>query len=91
MRNLKSVKLHSLIAGTTVWTEELWEGALAYLLENTATPDAQVMAEMLDSPVSEYSVYKIDYLRQFRQLPPTVVLGAFDWMRFLKDARSSRR
>lgn len=91
MRQLNPVKLHELIASATLWTDELWNAALAYVLENTATPDAIVMARMvLGSELSQH-MYKIDYLREFRGWPPTVLPGAFDLMRHQKWVRADAR
>lgn len=87
MARIKPLKLHDLIAGSTVWSEELWASALGYLLERTSTLDALVMAEVIGIHERPWLVHKIDYLRDFRDFPPTVLLGAFDWMRYQKAAR----
>lgn len=87
MAILKPLKIHDLIAGSTVWSDELWDRALTYLLERTSTPEALVMAECIRSPERPWLVRKIDHLRDFRDVPPTVLLGAFDWMRYHKAAR----
>ena len=87
MSTLKPLKLHNLIAGSTAWSDELWDRALAYLLERTSTPDALVMAEVIGSHERPWLVHKIDHLREFRDFPPTVLLGAFDWMRYQKAVR----
>jgi hypothetical protein len=86
MRHLNQVKLHELIGSATVWTDDLWDDALDYLVENTATPDAIVMAEIVLGDEQAPHLYKVDYLRDFRGFPPTVLLGAFDLMRYRKAA-----
>ena len=91
MVNLKPLKLHDIIGTATAWTDELWDRALTYLLDHTSTFDALAMAEVISSgPVPNYP-YKIDFLREFRSYPPTVLLGAFDLMRVRKlgDGRSA--
>lgn len=80
MSKLNSVKLHSIIGTSTVWTDEAWNNALTYLLENTSTIDAIAMTRGL-GPEPPGHTHKIDYLREFRSYPPTVLLGAFDMMR----------
>lgn len=87
MDDLKPLKLHDLLAGTMVWSDELWASALVYLLERTSTPDVLVMAEVIGIQERPWLVHKIDYLRGLRDVAPTVLLGAFDWMRYQKAAR----
>jgi hypothetical protein len=88
MQKLNQVKLHELIGTQTLWTDELWNDALDYLVENTATPDAIVMADILLGDEQAPHLYKIDYLRDFRGFPPTVLLGVFDLMRYRKAVAS---
>lgn len=80
---LKPVKLHELIGGQTTWTDEMWDAALEYMLERIGTMQAIFMAEQLHHDGTRLPNYphKIDYLREFRDYPPTVLLGAFDLMR----------
>lgn len=80
---LKPLKLHDLIGGQTTWTDELWKEALAYLLERIGTMQAIYMTEQLHHDGTRLPNYphKIDYLREFRDYPPTVLLGVFDLMR----------
>jgi hypothetical protein len=84
---LKPLKLHELIAGATVWTDELWSEVSTYLLERVGTMDAISMAEQLHSDGTELPDYphKIDFLREFHDYPPTVLLGSFDLMRVWKS------
>lgn len=89
MAELKPIKLHNIIGSTTVWTDDLWDEALNYLLENTGTLDALAMAETLFGDDRPNYLHKIDYLREFRAYPPTVLLGAFDFMRHHKTARNN--
>jgi hypothetical protein len=89
MPNLKPLKLHTIIGSNTVWTDELWNAALTYLLERTGTFDALAMTETLYDDYAREYPHKIDYLREFRSYPPTVLLGAFDLMRFNKGTRAS--
>ncbi|MFD9889721.1 hypothetical protein ACFWY9_10285 [Amycolatopsis sp. NPDC059027] len=90
MSNLNPVKLHTIIGTSTAWTDELWEEALDYLLANTATPDAILMSIALSVGAPPDYPHKIDYLREFRKFPPTLLLGAFDLMRFIKHERAKR-
>jgi hypothetical protein len=83
---LKPLRLHELIGGATVWTDELWDMAMGYLLERVGTMQAIFLAEQLHhdgTRVPDYP-HKVDFLREFRQYPPTVLLGAFDFMRVRK-------
>jgi hypothetical protein len=85
MAKLHPLKLHTIIGTSTEWTDELWDDALHYLLENTSTLDVLAMTETL--PTLLAFSHKIDYLREFHNYPPTLVLGAFDLMRALKSGR----
>jgi hypothetical protein len=89
MPDLKPLKLHTIIGSNTVWTDELWNAALTYLLERIGTHDALAMTESFYGDHAPGYPHKIDYLREFRSYPPTVLLGAFDLMRFNKEARAS--
>jgi hypothetical protein len=83
MTSLKPLKLHRIIGPTTAWTDDLWNEALAYLLERVGTTQSIFMAEQLhhdDTRLPDYP-HKIDFLREFRDYPPTVLLGSFDLMR----------
>lgn len=83
MAELKPLKLHALIGGHTTWTDELWNETLTYLLEHVGTMQAILMAEQLhrDGSTPPNYPHKIDYLREFRDYPPTILLGVFDLMR----------
>lgn len=83
---LKPLKIHELLGGQTAWTDELWDQALSYLLERVGTMEAIFMAEQLhhdDTRLPDYP-HKIDFLREFREYPPTVLLGVFDLVRVRK-------
>lgn len=82
MTNLKPLKLHDIIRTATVWTDEMWDKSLTYLLGYTSTLDALAMAETLYRDQAPNYLHKIDFLREFRRYPPTTLLGAFDLMRF---------
>lgn len=86
MTKLKPARLHEILGTSTVWTDELWDQALTYLLSSVETLGALEMVKALDGvqPLTN-SIHKIDYLRQFRTYPPTVLLGAFDLMRWLNQ------
>jgi hypothetical protein len=84
MPNLKPLKLHSVIGASTEWTDELWDEALVYLLDRVGTFDVLMMVDVLPDSVLPQSPHKVDYLRVFRQYPPTLLLGAFDYMRAMK-------
>lgn len=78
----KPLKLHAIIGGSTIWTDNLWEEVLAYLLERVDTMEAIFMAEQLyhdGTDVPNYA-HKADFLQEFRDYPPPL-LGAFDLMR----------
>jgi hypothetical protein len=77
---LKPVKLHQLLGNECEWSDELWDSALTYLLERLGTNQAIAMADFLSAGSFDY-VHKVDYLRVFRAYPPTVLLGAFDYVR----------
>ena len=87
MAKLKPLKLHETIGTSTLWTDELWDKVLTYVLANTATPDALTMIEVLETDNIRLSGFaqKTDYLREFHKYPPTVLLGAFDLMRWRKE------
>lgn len=87
MTNLKPLKLHTILGTSTVWTDELWDEALSYLLDRVGTLDVLTMAEVLPDSAVPHSPHKIDYLRVFRLYPPTLLLGAFDYMRAVKKER----
>jgi hypothetical protein len=87
MANLKPLKLHSIISSSTVWTDELWDEVLTYLLERANTFDALAMAQVLYGDHIPNYPHKVDFLREFRQYPPTVLLGAFDYMRAMKESQ----
>lgn len=87
MANLKSLKLHQLIGTSTVWTDELWDEALTYLLDRVGTLDVLTMVDVLPESALPHSPYKVDYLRVFRRYPPTLLLGAFDYLRAVKESR----
>ena len=87
MSNLKPLKLHSLLGASTVWTDELWDEALRYLLDRVGTVDVLIMVCVLPDDVLPHSPHKVDYLRVFRQYPPTFLLGAFDYMRAAKEGQ----
>ncbi len=84
METLKPVKIHAIIGTSTVWSDELWGQALSYLRESTGTFDVLAMAETLYGDNLPNYPHKIDFLREFRDFPPTTSLGAFDRMRVLK-------
>lgn len=90
MKTLAPVKLHKLIGYSAAWTDELWANALAYLLDNTSTVDAVLMCECLPGKVLFSHLHKIDYLREFQPYPPTLILGAFDWMRLMKATQADQ-
>ncbi len=83
MADLKPLKLHAIVGTATVWTDELWSEALTYLLERVGTIEAIFMAQQLHSDGSRLPDYphKVDFLREFRGYPPTVLLGVFDLAR----------
>jgi hypothetical protein len=87
MSNLKPLKLHEIIGTSTVWTDELWDEALAYLLQRVGTREAVKMALFLLLPngknLPDYP-HKIDFLREFRKYPPTLLLGIFDVVRMMR-------
>jgi hypothetical protein len=56
-----------------------------YLLERTGTFDALAMAHVLYGTRLPIYPHKVDFLREFRAYPPTVLLGAFDYMRTVKE------
>lgn len=87
MAKLNPLKLHTIIGTSTEWTDGLWDDALRYLLENTSTVDALAMTETL--PTLLAFPHKIDYLREFHNYPPTLLLGAFDLMRARKSDASA--
>jgi hypothetical protein len=90
MANLKPLKLHTILGTSTVWTDELWDEALTYLLEWANTFDALAMAQVLHGTYPPNYPHKIDFLREFRAYPPTVLLGAFDLTRARMDAQKDR-
>lgn len=85
MTNLKPLKLHTIISTATVWTDELWDEALSYLLERVGTLDVLMMVAVLPDDALPHSSRKVDYLRVFHRYPPTLLLGAFDLMRLKKE------
>jgi hypothetical protein len=87
---LKPRKLHGIIGTSTIWTDGLWHESLTYLLGNAGTLDALVMVEVLPLYRPSDTRYKIDYLREFRAYSPTLLLGAFDLMRYLKPSFDDR-
>jgi hypothetical protein len=78
---LKPLKLHAIIGISTEWTDELWEAALSYLRDRVGIVDVLIMATVLPDGLRPYSPHKIDHLREFQQYPPTLLIGAFDYMR----------
>ncbi len=83
---LKPLKIHQLIGERIIWTDELWDEALEYLLGRVGTVDAMDMSVVLHSingldRDTVRSPHKVDYLRQFRDYPPTLLLGIFDLVR----------
>lgn len=78
---LKPLKLHELLAMQTIWTDELWEQSLDYLLARVGTDQAIRMAQFILDDNLPNSIHKIDYLREFRVFPPSVLLAAFDLTR----------
>ncbi|TWP45973.1 hypothetical protein FKR81_37770 [Lentzea tibetensis] len=82
MTKLKPLKLHEIIGTSTEWTDELWDEALRYLLERTGTFQVLFMVQVLPNyeALPDY-LHKFDFLREFRNYPPTLLLGAFDLMR----------
>jgi hypothetical protein len=92
---LKPVKLHELLGGRTLWTDELWEAAEAYVSQSVSTPQAQRMYECIYSDNAKAVDYlpKSSLLGEFHYWPPTLLLGAFDLMRTHKelDSRNERR
>lgn len=89
MANLKPVRLHSIIGTATTWTDERWDEALTYLLGHTSTLDALAIVQTLYHDKAPNHFHKIDLLREFRNYPPTTLLGAFDLMRFGEQAAPS--
>lgn len=86
VKPFKPLRLHKLLGGQTAWTDKLWGQALGYLLERVGTMEAIFMAEQLHHDGTRLPNYphKIDFLREFREYPPTVLLSAFDLMRLRK-------
>lgn len=79
---LKPVKLHDLLGASPTWTDELWDASLTYLLDRVGTVDAILMVQVLPGRSgAPQHLFKIDYIREFRQYPPTLLLGAFDAVR----------
>lgn len=74
---LKPLKIHELIGGATAWTDDQWNAAIIYLLERVGTMEAIFMAEQLHHDGASVPNYphKVDFLREFRQYPPTVCLA----------------
>ncbi len=95
MEKLRPIELHKLIGRACEWTDELWDEALDYVLDNTATPaEARMMAvTILGKRIRSYPhkryKEKIDFLCEFRDYPPTMFLGAFDLLR-QHNAREAR-
>ncbi len=87
MKKLKPIKLHALLGSAPEWTDDLWQEALRYLLENTATHDAIIMASFVHEGRIPNYPHKIDFLRDFQDYPPTMLLGAFDFRRAQKAGR----
>jgi len=82
MSDVKPLKLHAIIGTSTVWTDELWDDALTYLLERISTVDTLMMARTLHGEHVPNYPHKVDFLREFRKYPPTVLLGIFDLVRW---------
>jgi hypothetical protein len=83
--DIKPLKIHELLAMQTMWTDDLWDQSLEYLLKKVGTTEAIWMARfILDDNLPE-SIYKIEYLREFRAYPPSVVLAAFDLVRRMPE------
>jgi hypothetical protein len=63
MTQLKPLKIHSIIGTSTVWTDELWDEALTYLLERTGTLQVLAMCQVLHDDELPNSLHKIDPAR----------------------------
>jgi hypothetical protein len=90
-KSLKPLKIHALIGQQAAWTDELWDEALTYLLERLGTADAVDMALALAAITNVHvpqSYHKIDYLRIFRDYPPSILLGMFDLTRRRRENRA---
>lgn len=74
------LKIHQLLALRTIWNEDLWNEVLEYLLASVSTQEAIQMTALLGDEDTD-SLFKIDYLREFRSYPPSAVLAAFDLIR----------
>ena len=81
MARLKPIKLHLLLGSVTEWTDEMWDEALMYVLENTSTHDAVTMARLIRADRLPDYLHKVDFLRDFRDYPPTMLLAAYDLQR----------
>ena len=86
---LKPLKLHELLAGQTIWTDDLWNETFKYLTAHVVAIEAMDMTKMLNGTVSyrpsEYfssrNLRKLDHLNHFHKFPPTILLGIYDMMR----------
>lgn len=76
-----------MIGGSTEWTDELWSEALQYLVEGVGTTGAVLMAERLfrEKRLPRH-LDKAGYFQEFRDYPPTVLLGELDYVRLLVGA-----
>jgi hypothetical protein len=83
--------LHEILGTSTTWTDELWDEALTCLLDRVGTLDVLAMVEVLPESALPHSLYKVDYLRVFRQYPPTLLLGGFDYLRAVKKVGMKRQ
>lgn len=76
-----STPLHKLIAGEVRWTDSLWPKAFSYLDEVVTEEGSESLEAVLLGSPSAYSTRE-DRLKEFRRYPPTVLLGAFDLLRW---------
>lgn len=90
--SLKPLRLHTMIGGSTEWTDELWGEVLQYLVECVGSTGAVLMAERLhrERRLPKH-LNKADYFQEFRNYPPTVLLGELDYVRLLVGEKFNRQ
>jgi hypothetical protein len=83
MINLKPLKFHDLSAGSTAGSDEQGKSFQAYLWDHTYTSHASPVAEYIGSHDRHRLIHRICCLRA---VLPTVLLGAYGWMRYQQRA-----
>lgn len=79
-----------MLGGSSEWTDELWDEAIAFLSHSLSLPQAVELemrlhvlrtSERSIAARGTFSYVKRDRLDGFREYPPTILLGIYDLSR----------